>query len=133
MGVMESCSRGAKEAGGIVIGVTCSAVFSRRTPNPYLTEIDDQPDLPARIVTLIRMADAYVVLDGNIGTLAELFLAWNVVATGWIKPLIVVGSALKAGLNALTEYTEIDDKQLSLISFVETVDEAAGFLRSYFN
>ncbi|RJP23110.1 MAG: hypothetical protein C4527_20810 [Candidatus Omnitrophota bacterium] len=72
MGVMEACSRGASEAGGKVIGVTCET-FSRRSPNPFLTEEIPCKDLLERIATLMRIADAYLVLDGNIGTLAELF------------------------------------------------------------
>ena len=33
-GVMEAACRGAREAGGATVGVTCS-IFRDRTPNPY--------------------------------------------------------------------------------------------------
>lgn len=132
MGAMEACSRGAQEAGGQVIGVTCAA-FSKRRPNPYLTEIMDTRDLPERITTLMRLADAYIILDGNIGTLAELFLAWNVAATGWNKPVLVVGDAMKKAVLGLQEHTEIGEKQLALLTFIPDVVQAADWLKRYFN
>jgi len=132
MGVMEACSRGAREAGGVVIGVTCDD-FQNRTPNPYLTEEVRTPDLPERIATLMRLADAYVILDGNIGTLAELFLAWNVVAMGWRKPILVVGKDLKKAVHDLQEHTEIGAKQLAMLNFVETVEDTVAFLQHYFH
>jgi uncharacterized protein (TIGR00725 family) len=131
MGVMEACSRGANEAGGQIIGVTCNA-FSKRSPNPYLTEVQNQPDLPARITTLMRIADAYVILNGNIGTLAELFLAWNVKATGWDKPVIVVGEKLRKAIFALQDFTEICQKQFDLLDFVESENEVIDVINSFF-
>lgn len=132
MGVMEACSRGAAKAGGRIIGVTTST-FSKRFPNPYLTEEITTGNLIERIGTLMGIADAYIVLDGNIGTLAELFLAWNLVATGWDKPLIVVGAEMKNTLHALSEYTEIRDKQMAKLTFVATVDEVVAFLERRFS
>ena len=131
MGVMEACSRGAREAGGQIIGVTTST-FSKRKPNPYLTKEIPAGDLLERITTLMRLADAYIVLDGSIGTLAELFLAWNLVATGWNKPLIVVGEENRSALQALKNHTEIQDKHLSLLTFAPTVDEAAEHLKNFY-
>ncbi len=131
MGVMEACSRGARGANGQITGVVCSA-FSRRQPNPYLTGIVEARDLPDRIATLMRMADAYIVLDGNIGTLAELFVAWNVVATGWNRPVLVVGEGLKQALHGLQPYTEIREEQLRMLTFVKDVDEAVAWLNKYF-
>lgn len=128
MGVMEACSRGAQDAGGEVIGVTCR-IFTNRTPNPYLTKEIKSEDLPERITTLMRLADAYVVLDGSIGTLAELFLAWNIVAMGGTNPIYVIGEKLKKGIYGLTEHTEIEEKHLSKLRFVDTIEEAVDFLK----
>jgi len=130
-GVMEACSRGAAEAGGEVIGVTCS-VFSRRDPNPYLTREIQTQDLPERIATLMRLADAYVVLDGSIGTLAELFLAWNLLVTGWSKPLLVVSENLRQALEELQPYIEIEEKHLQYLTFLPTIESAVDYLRQHF-
>lgn len=128
MGAMEACSRGAHEVGGEVIGVTCQ-LFTNRTPNPYLTKEIECKDLPERITTLMHLADAYVVLDGSIGTLAELFLAWNIVAMGGTNPIYVIGEKLKKGIYGLTEHTEIGDKHLSKLNFVNSIEEAVDFLK----
>jgi hypothetical protein len=74
-GVMEAASRGAREAGGEAIGVTCS-VFRGRVPNPYLSLEIEEPDLCARTGRLIHLARGFVVLEGNAGTLAELATLW---------------------------------------------------------
>ncbi len=131
MGAMEASSRGAYEAGGNVIGITCE-VFSHRSPNPYLTEERREKDLLDRISTLMRLADAYVVLDGSIGTLAELFLAWNVVATGWRKPLLVVGEPMRNMLINLQQFTEIKEKHLVFLQFANNEEEAVEMLKEYY-
>lgn len=124
MGVMEAASRGAKEAGGEVIGVTCRT-FAKRTPNPYLTKEVETDDLPERISTLMRIADGYIVLDGSAGTLAELLLAWNLLVLGGTKPVIVVGEPLRKAVYAMAEHTEISDELIDMLIFVDDVDEAA--------
>ncbi|MEW6236788.1 MAG: LOG family protein [Candidatus Omnitrophota bacterium] len=132
MGAMEACSLGAREAGGEVIGVTCRS-FSKRSPNPYLTQEILTEDLPDRISTLMRIADAYVILDGNIGTLAELFLAWNVVAMGSQKPIVIVGEAMRQAVYAMQQFTEVSEKQISLLSFASGVEETVEILRQKLN
>lgn len=130
-GAMEASSRGAKQAGGQIAGVVCSA-FSGRNPNPYLTEMIETDSFLDRIATLMRLADAYVVLDGNIGTMAELFLAWNLAAVGGRKPVIVVGEEMKQAILGLQERTEINQNQIAMLTFVENVDTAADWLMRYF-
>jgi uncharacterized protein (TIGR00725 family) len=131
-GAMEAASRGASEQHGEVIGVVCDT-FSHREPNPYLTKTISTATLPERLMTLMQMGDAYLILDGNIGTLAELFVAWNLAATGSQKPVLVVGEAMKKGLESLRSFTEIGEPQLRMLTFIDTVDDAVHFLNHYFD
>lgn len=133
-GVMEACSRGARAAGGVAIGVLCGplATHFNRKPNIHLSETIDSCDLNERISTLMRISDAYVVLDGGIGTLAELFLAWNLIVTGGNKPLLVVGEAMRKAVTSLSAYTEIDDGLIAKLVFVNDVDEAADWLIGHY-
>jgi uncharacterized protein (TIGR00725 family) len=78
-GSMEAVSEGARRAGGTVIGVT-TALFNHRPPNPHLTHREDTSTLLERLDYLVHVASGFVVLEGSIGTLAELFLAWNLLA-----------------------------------------------------
>lgn len=130
MGVMEACSRGAQWAGGEVIGVTCQA-FDERSPNPYLSKEVNTPDLNERITTLMRLSDGYIVLDGMIGTMAELFLAWNLIFMGEQKPLIVVGDALRRFIENLHQYTEINPRHIEYLRFAQDIDEAMKLLEDF--
>lgn len=90
-GTMEASAAGAREAGGIAVGVTCRAFTFRSGPNPHLSEVVEAPTLTARIETLLTRAAGYVVLPGGNGTLAELSLAWEHLRKGLLpeRPLVV--------------------------------------------
>src|SRR5438105_13136224 len=78
-GVMEAVSRGAKEAGGHVIGVTVEVIATnfQRLPNEYVDQEVKTTALLERIDKMIELGAAYVVLPGGAGTLAELGIVWN--------------------------------------------------------
>jgi hypothetical protein len=81
-GVMAACSRGAREAGGHVIGVTVE-LYERRGPvNPWVEERVHAADLFERLRHLVGRADGYVALPGSVGTLTELFLTWTLLSAG---------------------------------------------------
>jgi hypothetical protein len=74
-GVMEAANRGAMEAGGRSIGITCPEIDRLLPPNEWLSERIDEPDLPARLAACFRMIDAAVFFPGRSGTITELSLA----------------------------------------------------------
>ena len=88
-GVMEAASRGARRAGGEVIGVTCR-LFRGRSPNPHLTLEIEEPDLATRTARLFALAKGFVVLGGGVGTLAELALLWADAKAGSPRGPIVI-------------------------------------------
>ena len=89
-GTMEASAKGGHEAGGVTIGVTCSALNAGRArrlkPNPYIDHEIHHDDLLSRIREMMDMAAGYVVLEGGTGTLTEFGLVWEYVAKGFIKP-----------------------------------------------
>jgi len=92
-GTMAAAARGAVEAGGHTIGVTCTQ-FGRGGPNPYIRQEIPTFDLFQRLETLLRLGRAYVVLPGGTGTLVELALAWELLNKGLLRrqrPVIVLG------------------------------------------
>ena len=125
-GVMEIASRGARERNpdAHIIGVTTDTLSWRGGPNPYVNDERFQRGLIARIGYLMEEADAYVLTWGGIGTLAELFLAWNLVATGWDKPIIAIGAWWPRILDALQAEAEISDKNRMRITVVEDAEHA---------
>lgn len=107
-GSMAAVSRGAREAGGSVIGVTC-AVFDPLAPNTWLTEEVRTPGLMARLSAMIARADAFVAVRGGIGTLAEVMLTWSLIQTRSLdgKPLILLGAGWRPVLDALLSHTDL--------------------------
>jgi len=94
-GLMEASSRGAREAGGHTIGITCKIWPS--PANRWIEEEVRTESFLSRILTLIEHGDAYVVLPGGTGTLAELALVWEMMnksglskTVGGQKPLLVM-------------------------------------------
>ncbi len=92
-GTMEAAARGAVEAGGHTIGVTCQ-IFGRRGPNAFIRQDVPTFDLMTRLDTLVRLGRAYVVLPGGTGTLVELALVWELLNKSLLRrraPLILFG------------------------------------------
>ena len=83
-GTMLASARGASEAGGEVIGVTCSA-FGRGKANEYVSREIVTGSLDERLETLIGLGEAYVVLPGSTGTLLELAKVWELRNKGFVK------------------------------------------------
>lgn len=89
-GTMEASAKGAKDADGMTIGVTCSALNegrdARLQPNPYIDYEIHHTDLLARIKDMMEISAGYVVLEGGTGTLTEFGIVWEYVAKGFIAP-----------------------------------------------
>jgi len=93
-GMMGAASEGAAGAGGTVIGVTVGLFRERGlVPNPFLHEEIHLPSLAERLNYLVVKPDAYVTMDGGVGTLSELALVWSLLQVGEIpaRPMILVG------------------------------------------
>jgi uncharacterized protein (TIGR00730 family) len=83
-GTMLAAARGASEAGGEVIGVTCSA-FKSSKANKYVSREVVTASLDERLDKLIQLGRAYVVLPGGTGTLLELAKVWELKNKGFLK------------------------------------------------
>ncbi len=103
-GVMEAVSRGAHEAGGHVIGVTCGLIedWKGLRANPWVKEEQRFATLRERLGHLVEFCDAAVALPGGIGTLSEIALTWSLLQTGEIrrKPFVLLGPGWHATVSA---------------------------------
>ena len=95
IGSMEAVSRGAAEAGGRVVGVTCDEIEVWRPvkANPWVQEERRFATIRQRLFALIESCDAALALPGGIGTLAEVTVMWSHMQTDAIqrRPLVLIG------------------------------------------
>jgi uncharacterized protein (TIGR00730 family) len=118
-GTMLAAAKGADEASGEIIGVTCSA-FKSSKPNKYVTREIVNDSLDERLDTLVKLGHAYIVLPGGTGTLLELAKVWELKNKGFFnadKPIILLGGFWKP----LVELIATDDAGSS--KFVKLADE----------
>ncbi len=136
IGTMEAVSRGAAEAGGHVIGVTCADIEAWRAvkPNAWVQEERRFATLQERLNELILACDAAIALPGGPGTLTEIALAWNLMIVHSIppKPLILTGagwrSVMESFYNSFDVY--IPQHQRELVSFAPDIKTAVTMLNN---
>lgn len=130
IGTMEAASRGAAEAGGHVIGVTCQEVEAWRgvKANPWVLEEWRFNTLHERLLALIDGCDAAIALPGGVGTLLEIAMLWNRMIVDAVphKPLILVGEGWRDSISQFlaAQGSYISHPSRLLITFVGSVDEA---------
>lgn len=95
-GTMEASARGAKQAGGQTVGVTCSIWKSQ--PNQWIDLVIRTEGLTERLERLVELGrGGYVVLPGATGTLLELAMVWELMCKRMMesRPIICVGEFYK--------------------------------------
>jgi uncharacterized protein (TIGR00730 family) len=134
IGTMEAVSRGAAEAGGHVIGVTCTDIEAWRAvkPNAWVQEQRRFVTLQERLNELVLACDAAIALPGGPGTLTEIALTWNLMIVHSMppKPLILVGegwqSVMESFYNSFEAY--IPQNQRVLLQFAPDAMSAVSLL-----
>lgn len=132
VGTMEAVSKGASEAGGHVVGVTCTAIedFRPILANKWVVEEIRFDTLRERMLHLVLNNDGMIVLPGGIGTLVELAMAWNLIQVGEIepRPLVLIGDLWRDTVDAFVRDAYVRPKHASLIDIVSTPEEAVQLI-----
>jgi hypothetical protein len=129
-GTMLAAAKGAVEAGGKTIGVTCSA-FKGSKANEYIKREIVTKSLDERLDTLVKLGQAYVVLPGGTGTLLELAKVWELKNKGFIeadKPIILVGGFWKPLVDLITGDDPDSGRYIRQADGPEQVVELIGHL-----
>ena len=135
MGTMEAVSRGACEAGGHVIGVTCIDIeeWRKTSANAWVKEERRKKSLIERLQGLIEGCDAAIALPGGAGTLTEISLMWNLMIVESLpaRPLILVGRGWQSTFDQFfKEFDTYMPVQRELLYFAENVNRAVEKLES---
>ncbi len=133
-GVMEAASRGAREAGGVAIGITAEVYYARgRVANPYLTREIRVKSANDRTMELLDLPDAFVAIGNSTGTLAEVALAWDYMAKRFLpeKPLMLLGKSWNDFIDCLSKELHFQGA-FHLVHPVHSVHEVAQYLKEFF-
>jgi uncharacterized protein (TIGR00725 family) len=137
VGTMEAASRGANEAGGHVIGITCQEIENYRSTkaNDWVLEEIRYDGLKDRINGLIHTCDAALALPGGVGTLAEISLMWNllIIKAIPVKPLITIGAEWKSLLQTfmLGQGKYMHEIDHDLIRFADDIEMSLEMLSGW--
>jgi uncharacterized protein (TIGR00725 family) len=132
MGIMEAVSRGAKEAGGHVIGITCEEIERwRKSPaNAWVIEERKVATLQERMIKLIDAGDVVIALPGGVGTLAEITLLWNrmIVEAAPKRKLILIGEGWRSTFQSLFESMNsyFPSAHQSMLSYAAEIEDAVA-------
>lgn len=134
-GIMEAGNKGAKEAGGVSVGLGIELPFEQGM-NEYVDLGVDFRYFFARKTVFIKYSSGFVVMPGGFGTFDELFEALCLIQTHKISkfPLILVGRDYWGGLldwmrTTVADHGAISPGDLDLIQVVDTADEAIAVLK----
>lgn len=116
-GTMEAVLHGARNAGAHTIGYTCRTFEADFRPNPWVQEERKTATLSARIQRMADESDAFVVVHGGLGTLAELALVWNMMLAKETRPrpLVVVGPEWPQVIDSIRAYSQMGSSALKLL------------------
>ena len=143
-GLMEASARGAHEAGGFTVGVTCD-VWPLQA-NRWIAEEVRTHSYPERLMTLVERGDAYLVLPGGTGTLVELALSWELMnksilasTVGGRRPLLVWAPYWRPVIECLNQEAHLGaaaapslkrfSQAMEIVTLVEDAEHAAAILK----
>ncbi|MDN6373357.1 MAG: TIGR00730 family Rossman fold protein [Brevibacterium aurantiacum] len=133
-GIMEAGNLGAREAGGVSIGLGIEL--------PFESGLNDHVELGVnfryffvRKTMFLKYSRGFVVMPGGFGTLDELFEAFTMVQTGKVTsfPIVLFGSAYWQGLidwlwTTLVASGTISDRDMNLFTLTDDIDEVVDII-----
>ena len=114
-GVMEAICKGAKEEGGLTIGIIPQPIKSMA--NKYVDIVIPCPFSQARNIVVVLTGDICLAISGKAGTLSEISFAWI-----YNKPIVALSSV--QGWSSKIANQKIDDRRKDKIHGVKTPEEA---------
>jgi uncharacterized protein (TIGR00730 family) len=131
-GTMEAVNRGAREGGGVSVGLGIELPFEQGM-NPHVDLGVNFRYFFARKTMFVKYAEGFVVLPGGFGTLDELFEALTLVQTHKVTsfPIVLLGSSFWGGLvdwlrASLLERAMIGERDVDLLTVTDDPEQAVA-------
>lgn len=133
MGIMEAALRGASDYNVRRIGVT-TRFYGNKPRNNFVSEEINTETYWDRFNKLVELGDAYVILPGGTGTLAELANLWLMKSRGMIpdKPLVCIGEQWNEVIQTVVFYSESALLHMENLKIFETAEDAVEYLIGVF-
>src|SRR5258705_9129938 len=130
LGVMEAASRGAREAGGRVLGIVMNQF--KTEPNRFLTDKVATPHFYERLQRLITRSVGFVALRGGMGNVIEFSLVWNKIQTRVIepRPLVLLGDCWPPVVAEWQKSLAVSDSDVAALDFAATPEEAVEIIKA---
>ncbi|MDP8905195.1 MAG: TIGR00730 family Rossman fold protein [Chloroflexota bacterium] len=137
-GIMEAANKGAREAGGVSVGLAIELPHEQAV-NPYCTLTLNFRYFFVRKTMFVKYAQGFVIFPGGFGTFDELFESLTLVQTGKIEhfPIILFGTAFWQALidwvrEPVLSRAMISPGDLDLLRFTDDPSEVVRWLEESF-
>ena len=141
-GIMEAANKGAKNAGGISVGLNIKLPFEQE-PNNFIDK-DKSIDFDyffVRKVMFVKYAQAFIVMPGGFGTFDELFESLTLIQTNKIQkiPIILYGSKFwKDCINwldkvVLKQHKNISNEDMSIFKIADQPSEVMNIIDNFYS
>ena len=133
MGIMEAALKGASSTNVRRIGVT-TQFYSTKVKNDYVSEEISTKTYWDRFNKLVEIGDAYIMLPGGTGTLAELANIWLLKSRSLIpdKPFVCIGEQWNEVIQTVVFYSESALEHMKYLKILESAEDAVEYLLSEF-
>jgi uncharacterized protein (TIGR00730 family) len=126
-GLMRATAQAARNAGGQVVGLPMKE-WRHLTPGEWNAELRWAADYPMRLGLMLR-CEAVVALDGGVGTLSEMALAWAMAQTEEIAPaLLLLGARWRRIVQHFRDELVINEDDLRLVHVVDSPQDAVALI-----
>ena len=128
LGVMEAASKGAREAGGRVMGIVMNQFKSE--PNRFLTDKVATDHFYDRLQNLITRSVGFIAMRGGMGTVTEISLVWNKLQTGVLdrRPLVLVGDCWRGVVESWETNLAVSASDVSFLDFASGAEDACSII-----
>lgn len=139
-GIMEAANKGAKEAGGVSVGLNIELPHEQHG-NPYIDKMFniEFDYFFVRKVMFVKYAQGFIMMPGGFGTLDEMFESITLIQTDKIKPLPIVlfGTSYWSGLiqwikDVMLVEGKISQDDLNLFLLTDDEDEACNHIENFY-
>ena len=134
-GIMEAANLGAREAGGVSVGLNISLPMEQKA-NPYQTVSLNHHYFFVRKVMFVKYSHAFICFPGGFGTMDECFEALTLIQTLKIDPfpVVLIGTEFWGGLvdwirtTMLEKFACVSGQDMNLFRVTDDLEQAANWI-----